>query len=162
MLHLICGHKTHDRARGFPSISKIGWIMLLFQLLGLRKAYVVSSCRGKTNLQRSNDSTTFPASCSVFNLCYWSWDRPAGNVYCSSSIDSISYLSLLLIKNTNEIPLNQFHHLIFDLLQTWQREMIYLCSIVYITNDLFDYFYQLRLWWVTVKRGVPWWIVLTI
>jgi len=61
-----------------------------------------------------------------------------------------SYSSLLIIKNTNEIPLKQFHHHIFDSLQKWQRERIYLCSLVYLSNDLFDYLYELRLCWVTV------------
>jgi len=162
MQGLICGHKTHNRYRGFPGVPESGWIMFFFPLLWLRNAYVAEGIWRTTNSQLTNDSKPFPASCRISNLCHLSWNRPVGKVYCSLTIDFISHLSLLIIKNINEIPLNQFHHQMFDSIQKWQRESIYVCSIMCLTNYLFDYFYQFRICWVTVWRGLTSCIVLTM
>jgi hypothetical protein len=71
-------------------------------------------------------------------------------VDCILSIDLISYSSLIIITTATAIPIKQSNHQIVDSLQNWQRERICLCSIVCLTNNDFDYLYQLRLYWVTV------------
>jgi len=81
------------------------------------------------------------------------------NLLFSISSDFISYQSLIVvIENANEIPLEQCLITVatipsseFWFTLKWQRDRIYLCSIVCLRNDLFDDLYQLRrLPWLNV------------
>jgi len=103
MQHLIYCNETYDRTEISPvCLNVVEWCLFY--------SFDLEMCTGLRipvhhHLQLTNNSKPTAASSSTFDLCLFSWYIPARNLYCSLSIDFISYWSLLIIKNTNVIPL---------------------------------------------------------
>jgi len=82
-------NETHNIGQGFWGLPARGQIRHL-SIFWLWNEYVASGFQCTSNSQLTNNSKTFTASFSKLDSCHLAWNRPAGNLDCSLSINFIS------------------------------------------------------------------------
>jgi len=135
-------NQTLDRRRGFAWVSEGGWLRTVHSVnCDMHSCPQVSTEPQIHNWQMIQSTLVHHVQNSTYVICHETGQ--SGTVMLL-----INRLQLIFVIIDNQecqcklplaIPISD--HLCIS---KWQREWLSLCSIVCLTNDLFDYWYQLR------------------
>jgi len=155
----ICHNESYDICGKDSSAPESGWNWF-FHSKYVRGSRLPMHLKFATG----NWLKPFAASFSQFDSCHLSCNRSAGVTsyvayQFSSSCMVINnkherqWYPTLAISNSRYTNSNIRTLIHFNI----EERKIHLSSIVFLTNDLFDYLYQFRrLCCLNVKRGIPW------